>query len=183
MNRRNHLNKLLQSHRASDAQEAGFLERMQTLANGAGDCFSRDHFVPGHFTASAFVLCPKGEQLLLIYHGKLARWLQPGGHVEPEDSDIVLAAIREVEEETGLRDLSPIGAGLFDVDIHTIPARKGDPEHAHFDARILLQARDYNFQAGSDALDAKWVDLHEINAIESDASVMRAVGKLLQEKP
>lgn len=179
MNRRDLLNDLLKAHIPSDFQEAEFLKRMQALTAGPGDCFSRDHFVPGHFTASAFVLCPKGEQLLLIYHGKLARWLQPGGHVEPDDGDIVLAAIREVEEETGLRQLKAIGAGLFDVDIHTIPARKADPEHAHFDARILLQARSFDFQAGSDALAAKWVPLNEINAIESDASVMRAVGKLL----
>jgi 8-oxo-dGTP pyrophosphatase MutT (NUDIX family) len=182
MNRRDHLNDLLNAHIASDSQEAGFIERMQALTAGPGDCFSRAHFDPGHFTASAFVLCPKGEQLLLIYHGKLERWLQPGGHVEPSDGDIVLAAIREVEEETGLCNLTPIGSGLFDVDIHTIPARKAEPEHAHFDARILLQAPRFDFQAGSDATDAKWVPFNAINAIESDASVMRAVGKLLRTK-
>jgi 8-oxo-dGTP pyrophosphatase MutT (NUDIX family) len=182
MNRRDHLNALLESHQATDNQEIDFLTKMQALTGSTGDCFSRDHFVPGHFTASAFVLSPDGEQLLLIYHGKLARWLQPGGHVEPSDSNILLAAIREVEEETGLRDLSPIGPGLFDVDIHCIPARKQDPEHLHFDARILLQAIDFKFEAGSDALAAKWVPLEEVNTIESDASVMRAVGKLLQGK-
>jgi 8-oxo-dGTP pyrophosphatase MutT (NUDIX family) len=182
MNRREHLKALLHSHQATDRQEDDFLTKMHELTGTAGDCFSRDHFVPGHFTASAFVLSPDGNQLLLIFHGKLKRWLQPGGHVEPSDDNILLAAIREVEEETGLRKLSPIGPGLFDVDIHTIPARKQDPEHLHFDARILLQAIDLDFKAGSDALDAKWVPLEEVNAIESDASVMRAVQKLIQGK-
>ena len=120
--------------------------------------------------------------MLLIFHGKLKRWLQPGGHVESMDKDILLAAAREVEEETGLRNLHPIGPGLFDIDIHEIPARKNDPTHMHFDTRVLLQAQSLDFRAGSDALDAKWVPLKEVNAIESDASVMRAVNKLMGQR-
>lgn len=153
---------------------------MIDLLDSGPPSFSRAHFSPGHFTASAFVLSPERDALLLIFHGKLSRWLQPGGHIEPEDPNVLLAAMREVEEETGLRDVTAVGAGLFDVDIHEIPARKADPAHLHFDVRILLQAATRDFQAGSDALDAKWVPLAEVNAVESDDSVMRAVQKLLQ---
>jgi 8-oxo-dGTP pyrophosphatase MutT (NUDIX family) len=179
MNRRSHLQALLEDHTPADEREAGFKTEMTELLGAQGDCFSRNHFRPGHFTASAFVLSPDGEELLLIYHSKLTRWLQPGGHVDPEDQDVLQAAAREVEEETGLDGLDPIGAGLFDIDIHEIPARKDDPTHRHFDARILLQARHWDFKAGSDALDGKWVPLREVNAVESDESVMRAVSKLL----
>jgi len=182
MNRRNHLQDLLRKHEPADALEARFKEQMGELLQVKDDCFSRDHFGPGHFTASAFVLSPNGEDLLLIFHAKLKRWLQPGGHVDSEDKDILQAAAREVEEETGLSNLYPIGPGLFDIDIHEIPSRKGEPTHKHFDARVLLQARSLDFKAGSDALDAKWVPLTEVNAVESDASVMRAVNKLLEER-
>ncbi len=178
MDRLTHLQALLSQHRPADEQEADFCADMKALAQGSGDCFSRDHFEPGHFTASAFVLSPDQKSLLLIFHGKLARWLQPGGHIDPEDENVLRAAAREVEEETGLSDLKPLGQGLFDVDVHEIPARKGDPKHLHFDVRILLQAAHWEFQAGSDALDARWVALTEVNAVESDASVMRAVQKL-----
>jgi 8-oxo-dGTP pyrophosphatase MutT (NUDIX family) len=53
-----------------------------------------------NFTASAFVLNPHRE-VLLVHHRKLGVWLYPGGHIEfgetPDD-----AALREVAEETGI---------------------------------------------------------------------------------
>ncbi len=53
-----------------------------------------------HFTVAVFVV--HAGRVLLHYHGKLGRWLPPGGHIEanelPDD-----AATREVLEETGIR--------------------------------------------------------------------------------
>jgi 8-oxo-dGTP pyrophosphatase MutT (NUDIX family) len=52
-----------------------------------------------HFTVAVFVV--EDGRVLLHFHRRLGRWLPPGGHVEadelPDD-----AAIREVQEETGL---------------------------------------------------------------------------------
>ena len=41
-------------------------------------------------------------RVLLLLHPKLGRWLPPGGHVEPNELPDD-AAVREVEEETGVR--------------------------------------------------------------------------------
>ena len=179
MSRRATLRDLLQAYTPSDSMEEAHKAAMLTLLDVEGDPFGRGHFVPGHFTASSFVLSPDGGSLLLIYHGKLHRWLQPGGHVDPEDEDIFQAAKREVAEETGKADLTPVG-GIFDLDVHVIPARKADPAHSHFDVRVLFKSESLDFQAGSDAKDARWVKLGDISQVESDASVMRAVGKLLK---
>ncbi len=53
-----------------------------------------------HFTATAYVV--HQGQTLLHRHRKLGFWLPPGGHIEPGE-DPVQAALRETEEETGLR--------------------------------------------------------------------------------
>ena len=37
------------------------------------------------------MLDPDGGSLLLIFPEKFRRWLQPGGHVEPDDVDLVAA--------------------------------------------------------------------------------------------
>ena len=152
--------------------------RMQVLLGSGVQAFSRDHFLPGHFTASAFVLSPDGGRLLLILHAKLGLWLQPGGHVEAGDSDLLAAARRELREEANVVDARLEGEGIFDVDIHTIPAGRS-PRHLHFDVRFLFRARDERVVAASDALAVRWVALAEVAAQNSDASVMRAVRRLL----
>jgi 8-oxo-dGTP pyrophosphatase MutT (NUDIX family) len=152
---------------------------MQALIAAAGDVFARDHFAPGHFTASGFVLSPDGHALLLIHHRKLNRWLQPGGHVERADTDIVTAARRELGEEVGLAQLPLEREGIFDLDVHAIPPLGRDPAHEHFDVRFLFRAPSFELQAGSDARAARWVPLALIDEVESDRSVMRAVQKLL----
>ena len=176
--RRDHLRQLLARHTPADDREAGFLARMEVLLRVDGDPFSRNHFDPGHFTASTFVLSPDCRSLLLILHGKLGLWLQPGGHVDPEDGDVLVAARREVEEEVGITQMDPLGDGLLDVDIHDIPPLKGDPGHAHFDVRFAFVSRSLDFRAGSDAKDARWVRLEDVPDAGTDDSVLRAVRKL-----
>jgi 8-oxo-dGTP pyrophosphatase MutT (NUDIX family) len=88
---------------------------------------------PGHITASAAVVSSKKERLLLVYHRRLSRWLQPGGHVEPGDSDIIETARREVLEETGLDLGGAAAARLVGMSVHEIPATEGEPAHLHHD--------------------------------------------------
>ena len=142
----------------------------------------RTNYVPGHFTASAFLLSPDQQKICLIYHGKLHLWLQPGGHIEPTDEDVIAAARREVMEETGNLDFKIFDTGnpIFDLDIHTIPEspKRNAPAHDHFDVRMLFQAQSTTLVAGDDALDARWVAISDVQDAGTDQSVMRAVGKL-----
>lgn len=176
--RMDELGVLLAQFSPRDAEEAEHRARMLSLCQAAEDPCRRDHFVPGHFTASAFVLSPDRDALLLIFHGKLQRWLQPGGHVDPDDLDLLAAARREVAEEVGVTELSLLTPAPLDLDVHDIPALRADPAHAHFDVRFAFRAHSLAFQAGSDAKAARWVPLAQIDLELSDRSVLRAVEKL-----
>lgn len=178
MTRRHHLQTLLNAHDPADATESAHLDAMQALLQRPGDVFSRDHYDPGHFTASAFVLSPDRRDLLMIFHGKLHRWLQPGGHIDPEDSDVEHASRREVMEETGATDLDLWQPGILDVDVHAIPSLKGAPAHRHFDVRFAFVAPSRDIVAGDDAEAATWVPLTRVPEMETDASVLRAVARL-----
>lgn len=170
----------LMAYEPADSLEAEHRSRMQALLEAPGDPFRRDHWAPGHFTASAFVRSPDRSRLLLIHHEKLGRWLQPGGHVEAGDADLMAAARREVREETGVSELAPALDGIFDVDVHAFPARGGDPAHLHFDVRFLFDAAGDALRRGSEVRDARWFPLEDVTERESDRSVTRPVEKLLQ---
>jgi 8-oxo-dGTP pyrophosphatase MutT (NUDIX family) len=178
------LSALLAAHAPADVREAGFVERMRALLTRGEVAFARDGYEPGHFTASAFVLSPDRTEVLLILHGKLGLWLQPGGHIEPGDASVLEAARREVREEVGLDDLECLGGGLFDVDVHTIPASAKGPAHEHHDVRFLFAARTRDVLAGDDAVAARWVPLASLgdatkpDVVASDESVMRAIRRI-----
>ncbi len=171
------LRELVQRLVAADAAEREHQAAILALLERPGDITSRATYVPGHLTASAFVLSPDDSRLLLIHHGKLKRWLQPGGHLEPNDLTMEAAARREAFEETGARELELLAAP-FDVDVHEIPARATEPAHRHYDIRFLFRAPSEVIASGSDAVDARWVSLDEVETLESDESVLRAVRKM-----
>lgn len=176
MSRVPNLRTLLEAY-VSEPGEIDSVAATRDLIAGADDVLSADHFVPGHVTASAFVVDKSRTRLLLIHHGKLLRWLQPGGHVDP-DEDVLTAAIREVREETGVVGV-PLIDGVFDVDVHPIPANGGRPPHLHYDVRFLLEATDEELSDSDEVLGVQWVSFDEVAAMDTDDSVRRATEKLV----
>lgn len=167
---------LLEAYVAAPAEAESVAATLE-LISGDGEALSADHFVPGHVTASAFVVDATHSRLLLIHHGKLRLWLQPGGHVD-DGEDVLTAAIREVEEETGVIGV-PLRNGLFDVDVHPIPPSGGRPAHTHFDLRFLLEAASEGLVDSDEVLGVRWVSFDEVADIVTDQSVLRATEKLV----
>src|SRR5262249_16643124 len=100
---RDELLRALASYPPSDPREAESLPWMGRLLAAPEDPFAREN-PEGHITASAIVARPDGSEFLLLYHPKLGRWLQPGGHTEHSDPSAFDAALREAREETGIGD-------------------------------------------------------------------------------
>lgn len=141
-------------------------------------CFHRDH-LPGHITGSAWILNKKKTHVLLVHHAKLNKWLQPGGHADGEEN-VLSVAMREVNEETGLIHFKELVPGIFDIDIHTIPARADFPEHLHYDVRYALIATedDEDIEVSEESHDVKWVALEEIpNLCCDNTSILRMLAK------
>ncbi len=118
-------------------------EFVHFVAEHEGDqLFNRKNF-KGHITASAFIINSSLDQMLLLKHKALKRWLQPGGHVDTTDPSLMEAALREAKEETGISaaDLEPVYNTVFDFDSHYIPenTRKQEPGHFHHDVRFLFK--------------------------------------------
>ncbi len=138
----------------------------------------RSEFDPGHFTASGFVLSPDATALLLVEHRRLGRWLQPGGHFEPDDATVDDAVRREVAEETGVTDLELLDERLLRIDAHAIPPRRDEPAHTHFDLARAYAARRWELGPIDEVLDARWVGLDELAQMGVDMAVTEGAGAL-----
>ncbi len=130
------------------AEVAGPRERLALLRWQIGErhILDRRETMPGHATTSAFVLSPDHQQILLIDHVVIGRWLQPGGHYEPAAS-FWQSALREAVEETGVTGPIPHpwhhGGDLpFAIDSHEVPGnpRRSEPPHIHHDLQYLFIA-------------------------------------------
>ena len=169
---------LLAAHSPYDPKEASDLERMRDFAARLTEPFSRSSW-PAHFTGSALIIDPPGERVVLVLHAALGRWLQPGGHAEPVDNaDLRATALREAREETGL-EVELVSDTPLDVDVHTIPARKSEPEHEHLDVRFLFRARDPGAlrHDPGESRGAQWVSWAEALQRADEPSLRRMLNK------
>jgi 8-oxo-dGTP pyrophosphatase MutT (NUDIX family) len=173
---------LLARYALAHPAERPCVSRIRALVEGHEDCFERS-CLPGHVTASAWILSPDRERVLLTRHRKLGRWLQLGGHADG-DANVLRVALREAREESGMTrfgvlcraDASPPSAPPLplDVDVHGIPARGDEPEHAHHDIRyLLLAAEGQRLAISAESIDLDWFDPAALGALEADESLLR----------
>lgn len=177
---------LLQQHldnpATTDPDERAMTEATRQFVQQHTDCFERSLLI-GHVTGSACIVSPDRQQTVLIHHGKLDRWFQPGGHADG-DPDVAAVALKEAREETGLTRLRLVGepgkpAPIFDVDVHPIPARGAVPAHLHYDVRFLLEADpEEPFVQTDEVQNVRWFLLENAISIANSPSVSRMLGKI-----
>ena len=140
--------------------------------------------VQGHVTGSAWIVNSARTHALLLHHLKLNLWVQPGGHLDDADASPAAGAMREALEETGIACLNFASESLFDVDIHSIPARSRgehvEPAHLHYDARYLIIADSANVTISEESLDAKWIALNALAQAPHERSIARMAEKSLR---
>ncbi|MBH0116601.1 NUDIX domain-containing protein [Salinibacterium sp. NG253] len=135
---------------ASPARES----YLSFIRAGGSDALERDGG-PEHVTASCFVFSPDLERVLLCFHRKGQFWVQFGGHIEPQDSSIADAALREAREESGIAELALRSDAILDLDRHELHG--GFACAAHWDVGfVAIAAADVNFAASDESEDVRW---------------------------
>ena len=172
------LQQLLDAVQPGDDKERGDLALLRQYAATLPQPLSSRQ--PGaHFTGSALVT--DGARVALVFHRKLGRWLQPGGHAETGDGgDLAKTALREAREETGLPvRLHPSAPRPLDVDVHQIPERPDAPAHLHLDVRFLATADGSAplVRQAAEVAEVRWFTFEEALAQADDVSLRRLLRK------
>ena len=158
----------------------GPLDEQQSAVRAAMLAFARAHpdalhrsCTEGHFTGSALVVETGSGRVLLLFHTKLRKWLQPGGHTDGE-ATMAITALREATEETGLSGLR-VHPVAFDLDIHEVRPLSEAP-HLHHDIRHLVLAPSGAVPIGNHESESlRWVEPAELAGLGVDESVLRLV--------
>ncbi|MFB4195872.1 NUDIX hydrolase [Streptomyces carpaticus] len=120
----------------------------------------------GHLTASALIVDPEREHVLLTLHRKLRMWLQTGGHCEPADRSLAGAALREATEESGVPGLRLLPEPV-NLDRHDTPCA------THLDVQYAALAPSGARETVSEeSLALRWFGYEEVREV-ADASVVR----------
>ena len=106
--------------------------------------FTREDRI-AHMTASAWVVNPTRDRVLMVYHKIYDSWSWTGGHADGE-TDLLSVALREVTEETGVTHVRPVSGEIFSLETLTVDGheKRGQyvPSHLHLNVTYLLEADD-----------------------------------------
>ena len=109
------------------------------------DAFLRENKI-AHITASAWVVNKDRSKVLMVYHNIYHSWSWLGGHADGE-RDLLKVAVREVMEESGLKQVRPVAEEVYSLEILTVDGhvKRGVyvPSHLHLNVTYLLEADEH----------------------------------------
>ena len=136
------------------------------------DISRRDNLI-AHLTASAWVVNPERNKVLMAYHKIYNSWAWLGGHADGE-ANLLTVARKEAMEESGLNSVTAVSPTPISLEILTVDGheKKGNyvPSHLHLNLTYLFEADT------ADALSAKpdensavaWIPMDSIEKYSSE---------------
>ena len=96
-----------------------------------------------HMTASAWVVNKARTKVLMVYHNIYDSWSWMGGHADGEE-DLLSVALREVQEESGIRQVHPVTEDIYSLEVLTVDGHVKHgayvSSHLHLNVTYLLEA-------------------------------------------
>ena len=179
------LKKEIENYVPYNEQERCDKELMIEYINTFRDVLTRENKMC-HFTASNWIVNKEKTKILMAYHNIYKSWAWTGGHADGE-SNMLNVALKEAEEETGLKNLKVLSEGIFSLQILTVDSHikrgKFISSHLHLDCCFLLEADENEMLKIKEDENSgvKWIDIDK--AVEmSNEENMKPIYKKLNEK-
>ena len=169
-----------------NAQEERDKEAMLQFMLKNPDYLSRENQT-AHFTTSIWTVNQERTKTLMVYHNIYDSWSWIGGHADGIEN-LSSVAMRELQEETGVRNAILVDKSIYSLEILTVDGhvKKGIyvPSHLHLNVTYLAEADEresltVNIQENQAV---KWWSFEEALKISKEPWMVEHVYRKLIEK-
>lgn len=180
------LKKQIENYNPYNEQETCDKKIILRYLNAFDDVLTRDNEL-GHFTASAWVINKEKTKILMVYHNIYNSWCWTGGHADGED-DLLATAIREVNEETGVKNVIPLSKDIFSLEVICVDGhiknKKYVSSHVHLNLTYLLEADEFDtlLIKEDENSGVKWIKIEDIKDVCSEEWMINNIYNKLNEK-
>lgn len=132
----------IKEYRPLNQQEVCDKEQMLQYMMDHADYLERENRI-AHFSTSIWTVNKERTKTLMVYHNIYDSWSWIGGHADGIE-DLRSVALRELQEETGVRNAVLVSPDIFSLEILTVDGhiKKGAyvPSHLHLNITYLAEA-------------------------------------------
>lgn len=139
-----------------------------------------------HFTVSSFIVNKQYNKTLMIHHVLRNTWSWTGGHLE-ENETFIMATIRELEEEIGIKNYTLYSDTIFSLDILPMEGHYKNgtylSSHLHLSIAYLIIIDENQILRinKEEANHIAWLDFSKINESMFNAIDTRLYQKLINK--
>ena len=150
------------------------------------DYLSRENLI-AHFTTSIWTINKEQTKTLMVYHNIYDSWSWIGGHADGEE-DLAAVAMRELQEETGVKNASLVSKDILSLEVLTVDGhvKKGVyvPSHLHLNVTYLAEADEKEMLLVNEEENqaVKWWTFEEALKVSTEPWMVEHIYKKLVEK-
>ena len=151
-------------------------EILGQLSQYGDDLYYRES-LHGHITASAIILNPALDKILMIYHNIYGSYSWTGGHSDGEQ-DLYQVAYAEAKEETGVVSLYPVSRSLISLECLPVAAHVKNGSivetHEHYNVTygFICSEKDALKIKPDENSDVKWLAIDELDQYCAEKEMM-----------
>lgn len=153
--------------------------------NDFKDILTRDNTI-AHLTSSAFAINKDRNKFLMIYHNIYDSWAWTGGHSDG-DEDQLQVAIKELKEETGVKNPKALLNEAYALDVLTVNGhvKRGEyvSSHLHLNLTYLIECSEEEALTlkENENSGVKWIPFDEVKDYCSEPHMIPIYEKLIKK--
>lgn len=180
------LKEQIENYKPYNEQEEKDKEIMLKYINTFDDVLTRNNEF-GHFTASSWAVNKQRTKVLMIYHNIYKSWAWTGGHADGEEN-LLNVAIRELKEETGVKNVRVLNNDIFSLEIICVDGHvkrgKYVSSHVHLNVTYLLEVDEEEILKIKEDENSgvKWVNIEDVEKVTDEKWVRENIYRKENEK-